>query len=162
MNLIEDIKVLAENCDEAKKYLELDTTKYCIKLIDYWIPSISDTDDSHNFHPNGECGCIELDDDYLFDIRCNHLMWATGYCEYLPGVYGQHSDSDFLIDTLLDNDVMTIEEWEEHPSDILIYGNHKGGICCKLLTCYINPDYLYTKYSTFFQGPVWNFLPEPV
>ena len=88
MNLIEDIKVLAENCDEAKKYLELDTTKYCIKLIDYWIPSISDTDDSHNFHPNGECGCIELDDDYLFDIRCNHLMWATGYCEYLPGVYG--------------------------------------------------------------------------
>ena len=70
MNLIEDIKVLAENCDAAKKYLELDTTKYCVELIGYWIAS-EPCDTENNFHPNGKCGCVELDDDYLFGIRCN-------------------------------------------------------------------------------------------
>jgi hypothetical protein len=56
------------------------------------------------FHPNGECGCISLFDEYMFGIRCNHLMWAEGWLE------------------------------DEDQSDaILIYGNHKGEVVTKLI-----------------------------
>ena len=33
------------------------------------------------FHPNGNCGCILVEDDYIFGIRCNHLIWVEGSCE---------------------------------------------------------------------------------
>ena len=70
-------------------------TAYSIKEVD-----IYDT----TFHPNGECGCISLFDEYMFGIRCNHLMWAEGWIE------------------------------DEDQSDaILIYGNHKGEVVTKLI-----------------------------
>lgn len=44
-------------------------------------------------------GCITLNDDSKFGIRCNHFMWAEGWIE---GAENNHA--------------------------ILVYGNHKGGL----------------------------------
>lgn len=57
-----------------------------------------------SFHPTGPCGCFELEDDYFINIRCDHLMWADGWCE--------------CTDELVHCD----------PSDpvLFIFGNHKG------------------------------------
>jgi hypothetical protein len=57
------------------------------------------------FHPNGECGCIELDDDYFLDIRCNHLIWMDGNVE----------DKD----------------WSKA---VLVCGNHKWSMEARLIT----------------------------
>ena len=35
-----------------------------------------------SFHPNGKCGCVDMGDDYIFGIRCGHLIWFEGKCEY--------------------------------------------------------------------------------
>lgn len=35
-----------------------------------------------SFHPNGDCGCILSDDEYVFGIRCNHLIWMDGEDEH--------------------------------------------------------------------------------
>ena len=64
--------------------------------------------DEFNFHPNGKCGCIEMNDDYLFGIRCNHFMWADGYLEHRPFYQTESSEENPLNDC------------------IMIYGNHKG------------------------------------
>ena len=77
------------------------------------------------FHPNGNCGCILLDDAYAFGIRCDHLMWAEGNCE---GVEGFWTDDDHKIaDEKLGR--------KEHNiyNAILVYGNHKGGLFVNLL-----------------------------
>lgn len=64
-----------------------------------------------NFHPNGDCGCIELNDDYLGNIhneevwlRCDHLMWCDGWVE------------------------------NEDNNCVLLYGNHKGSFTMYLIT----------------------------
>ena len=66
-----------------------------------------------SFHPNGKSGVILLNDDYFFNIRCDHLMWAEGFVEgtesFMQGIKG--------------NDA------------ILVYGNHKGCLEVELLTC---------------------------
>ena len=62
-----------------------------------------------NFHPNGKCGCVEMNDDYLFGIRCNHFMWADGKLEYPP---------------FYETDEDTVKNgWDDC---VMIYGNHKG------------------------------------
>ena len=53
-------------------------------------------DNSADFHPDGGCGCILSNDDYVFGIRCNHLIWMTGEHEtHGPGVLlvGNHKGS---------------------------------------------------------------------
>ena len=35
-------------------------------------------DNTADFHPDGGSGCILSNDDYVFGIRCNHLIWMTG------------------------------------------------------------------------------------
>ena len=64
--------------------------------------------DEFNFHPNGKCGCIEMDDDYLFGIRCDHFMWADGELEYRPFY-------------------LTKDE-EDSDRCVMVYGNHKGSL----------------------------------
>ena len=39
------------------------------------------------FHPNGKTGCITVDDDYIFGIRCDHLVWIEGYSEVFGNGY---------------------------------------------------------------------------
>ena len=36
--------------------------------------------EDNTFHPK-KCGCLEVNDDYKFGIRCNHLVWIEGYTE---------------------------------------------------------------------------------
>ena len=54
------------------------------------------------FHPNGNCGCILVEDDYIFGIRCDHLIWVEGSCEDI--------------------------ECEDGKDVIIVFGNHKGSI----------------------------------
>lgn len=61
---------------------------------------IINVNEETTFHPNGFCGAILLNDEYFFNLRCNHLMFADGYLEE---------------DSNLNN----------HAS-VYIYGNHKG------------------------------------
>lgn len=52
-------------------------------------------DETDGFHPTNS-GCIKLDDSYLFDIRCDHLIWI-----------------DF-------------DDYEANARKTLLIGNHKG------------------------------------
>lgn len=64
----------------------------------------SDTGESIGFHPTGPCGCILLNDEYFYDIRCEHLIFIEGWIE------GYGGDA------------------------ILLIGNHKGGMIQQLIT----------------------------
>lgn len=92
---MEDIEKLALCSEMANKYGR-----------NYEIVDFSDFKDRHEdltFHPNGNCGCLLLNDDYAFGIRCDHLMWAEGTFEY------------------------------ENGDAILIWGNHKGILYAEFL-----------------------------
>jgi len=81
--------------------------------------------DDLSFHPNGNCGCILLDDDYAFGIRCDHLMWAEGKCEGIERFWTENEHK------------IAEEKYERNEYDvynaILVYGNHKGSLYIKLL-----------------------------
>lgn len=66
------------------------------------------------FIPNGKCGCIVIDDDYLFGIRCNHLMWMEGKVRknFLVKHCGAEPDDSL----------------PEHccVKCLMVFGNHKG------------------------------------
>lgn len=62
-----------------------------------------DDEVKYGFHPDGRSGCINLNDDYLFGIRCDHLIWMTGEHEYFAG------------------------------RGVLLLGNHKGILTLKYL-----------------------------
>lgn len=119
----EDIIKLSEASSLVKKMLE---EKRKIALINQedFMPDASgfDSRDPFTFHPNGNCGCCQANDDYMFGIRCNHLMWAEGFCE---------GGESFWSDLNLENDD---PEWKDDC--VLIYGNHKGFFIMKLLVFY--------------------------
>lgn len=106
--LKEDLEKLAQESQFAKEFL---TSKRgeCkeVELIEI---GVIEGLGEFSFHPNGKCGCVELDDDYMFGIRCNHLMWSEGDYEgtesFLPHKEGKA---------------------------ILVYGNHKGFFVMKVL-----------------------------
>ncbi len=53
-------------------------------------------DNNSAFHPDGCSGCILSNDEPVFGIRCNHLIWMTGDHETDgPGVLlvGNHKGS---------------------------------------------------------------------
>jgi len=75
-----------------------------------------------SFHPTGKCGCIELGDDYIFGIRCSHLLWADGTCEELS----DYCDDEEIIDDE--------ESYDPNYSDtVMIMGNHKGNTWLKVI-----------------------------
>ena len=106
MKIEESIVKLAVVSKYAKQFVEKG---------DYEIFDIRNFDgvykDCLSFHPNGNCGCIEVNDDEMFGIRCNHLIWAEGFCE---------SIEPFLIG-------------KNGKTVILVYGNHKGTLVVKML-----------------------------
>lgn len=76
------------------------------------------------FHPNGKCGCISLGDDYLFGIRCDHLIWFEGNCEGLESFWKAEDRGSFgFITPLTDEDFKAI----------MVCGNHKGIYLQKLI-----------------------------
>lgn len=115
---MEDIEKLALCSEMAKKY---GSSYELVEIADCFGYKVDDL----TFHPNGKSGCILLDDDYAFNIRCDHLMWAEGWCE---------PNEKFWTE----NDHKIAEkkfELGEHDvyNTILIYGNHKGSLYIKLL-----------------------------
>jgi hypothetical protein len=99
---------LQQVSEMAKKFTDIN------KVRVYTLYDDRDTDfrkvDQFSFHPNGKCGCIELNDDDCFGIRCNHLMWAEGSCEGYEYFFNEEGyDSD-----------------ETRENVIIVYGNHKG------------------------------------
>lgn len=69
-----------------------DKPKYLLDVFGWYEegPTGADT-----FHPKN-AGCIVLSDDYLFGIRCDHLIWID------------------------------YEDWEDNAPKTLLIGNHKG------------------------------------
>lgn len=105
----DDIKKLAGHCGLAADFAK----RRWFKVIDL-MGTYEHYEDDVSFHPDGECGCVELDDDSLFGIRCDHLMWATGNTEGTDGFY-------------------TYPPKVNDRLGILLYGNHKGTLVVKLL-----------------------------
>ncbi len=78
LGLVYDLIKLAKQSTMAFKHLLDDVEVITLTEVD------EDSDfnpEDCSFHPNGKCGCIALDDDYIFGIRCNHLIWFEGDCE---------------------------------------------------------------------------------
>ena len=107
MGIKESFQKLSEVSDMAKQMLEQTSTRIVLLRSNYGTYT-----NEFSFHPNGKGGCINLENEYMFGIRCDHLMWSEGEVE---GV------EDFM-------------EGIENTNVILIFGNHKGSFCEELLT----------------------------
>ena len=115
---MEDIEKLAICSEMARNY----GSNYEIIDVEEYNKLYVDT---LSFHPNGNCGCILLDDDYAFGIRCNHLIWAEGDCEGIE-YFWTEDDHNIAEEKSKRN------EYDVYKS-ILVCGNHKGGLSTKLL-----------------------------
>ena len=100
MDIRDDIVTLAGHSDLAKGML-----RKIDKVAIDTIVAPGKCGDDMPFHPNGRSGCVVTGDDYLFGIRCDHLMWAEGWVE------------DPLADA------------------IMLFGNHKGTLVIRLIVC---------------------------
>ncbi len=113
--MVNALKILSEVSEVAHKYYRNGGTNW--KLYNVIEDEQLNTENvikgnEIDFHPNGKSGCILLDDDYFFGIRCDHLMWMEGFCECSTedtngGVEGDNS--------------------------IMLIGNHKGALKIKIL-----------------------------
>lgn len=84
-NYLNDFITLAKYSDMAEEMIKSDKNVYVTEVKS----TILDSD----FHPNGKCGCIELNDEYFLGIRCDHLMWTEFWTENdfnIILVYGNH------------------------------------------------------------------------
>lgn len=97
MNIEKDMQILAMSSEVAK---ELHKSGKEIIVQQVYI----NDDEDFTFHPNGHCGCVLLEDEYIFGIRCDHLIWMEGWCEI-----------------------------EAKGDSILVLGNHKGHTVTKLI-----------------------------
>lgn len=78
-----DMEVLATHSEFASKYSKKGFTiddlsghpTKLLSLFGYYDWGYESTDD---FHPT-DSGCIRLDDDWMFDFRCDHLIWIDYY-----------------------------------------------------------------------------------
>jgi len=108
MNISESYKKLSKYSDLVETITSGNTSRIVSLRGIYGVQTEEIT-----FHPNGKCGCIELNDEEMFGIRCNHLMWAEGFVEgtesFMQGINRNEA--------------------------ILVYGNHKGSLEVELLTC---------------------------
>ena len=108
MNNVETLIKLSEYSDVVKQVLSKDPNKLVkVHITRFYemryVKPIS-------FFPNGNCGCVELNDDHAFGIRCDKLIWIEG----------------------------SIEETQRYAVKIkkalLVYGNHKGSLESRLIT----------------------------
>lgn len=122
-----DLEKLAEVSDMAKLFVD---NEKCELTEIFNMGETNEPDFS--FHPNGKCGCIELHDDYLFGIRCDHLMWAEGLCEGMESCF---RDVDYSNGEVDENGFAVMSETYSKTTGntILLYGNHKGSFYMKLL-----------------------------
>ena len=108
------IKDLLDKSPMAKRLYE----NYDLEVREGGIPEIYDEKEL-SFHPNGDCGCLEINDDYFYGIRCDHLIWIDGTCEGVEDFWNK-------------KDLMGLPNGEE-LNMILTIGNHKGETTCQYL-----------------------------
>ena len=118
----ESLLELAKQSKMFREHFKNKKNKFTIVNLYSNVETIDTTELS--FHPNGQCGCIELDDDNLLGIRCNHWMWAEGTCEGIENFW-KDCDRDFWY--------FHTEFVKEPYQAIMFYGNHKGTLVIKLL-----------------------------
>ncbi len=114
MEIEKSLIILAEHSEVANKIVDkkLPLTLR-IREVDGSLPEILPFHlNDLTFHPTGKCGCIELKDEEMFGIRCNHLMWMDGRMEEIE---------PFIND-------------DEERDVILVFGNHKGGFRVRLIS----------------------------
>ena len=116
---MKEIEILAMFSENASKYYKVCEMEV-VDLDDY-----TGYEGGISFHPNGRCGCILMDDESLFGIRCNHLMWADGKCE---GIEEFWTDTDHMIA----NEKMKNNDYSSYNA-VLLYGNHKGTLWEKMV-----------------------------
>lgn len=83
-NYLNDFMTLAKYSDMANEMVASERNVYVIEGRDI---------NGYDFHPTGNCGCIELNDEYMFGIRCDHFMWTEFWSEddfNVILVYGNH------------------------------------------------------------------------
>ncbi len=120
IGLIRDLIKLAKHSPMANKYI-LHEVEVVNLANSNEAPEFNQEDFS--FHPNGKCGCIRMGDDYLFGIRCEHLIWMEGNCEGLESFWNGGDDMD-----LTANDPIRTGH-----NVIVVSGNHKGYFMQKLI-----------------------------
>lgn len=111
---------LAEHSEYAKEMLDVNDNPLLVTIFD----SSNFPLEELTFHPNGKCGCVQLDDEYMFGIRCNYLMWAEGSVEGTELFWKK-------IKKRIGFEIKNREPFFRNC--IMIYGNHKGGMIMKLL-----------------------------
>lgn len=121
LELVYDLIKLAKQSKMAFKHLDNDFEVIPIANIDDE-PVFNQED--LTFHPNGKCGCISVGDDYIFGIRCEHLIWFEGNCEGLESFW---TEKDCTYPTKCDNPLNHV------CHAIMICGNHKGNYQQKLI-----------------------------
>ncbi len=131
IDLEKDLQTLAKSSVMACKLL--DNEVELIPLETNPSEEMSFNQEDFAFHPNGNCGCITMGDDYIFGIRCNHLMWMEGNCEGLEDFWNA-------------NDHQVLEKTQDQDElfhAILITGNHKGLFMQKLIVFHAKEDDQY-------------------
>lgn len=135
-----DFEKLASQSPMAHHYQQM---KYDLEEILHPNFSGSYSDISQfDFHPNGISGCIISDDDYIFGIRCDHLMWMEGFVEDIYGDHANYGYTDEEINNIQSEGSISSEsksfdypvatEYGAFPV-ILLIGNHKGTIIMELI-----------------------------
>ena len=108
MNNVESLMKLSEYSDVVKQVL----SKGSNNLVNVHITRFRESRHVKpvSFSPNGNCGCIELNGDHAFGIRCNKLIWIEG----------------------------SIEETKRYAVNLrkalLVYGSHNGVLESRLIT----------------------------
>lgn len=83
---------------------------YIVTVSDEFLsPNVFET----KFHPSGNTGCIVSNDEYIFGIRCNHLIWIEGWSEVFGSGYfvvGNHKGRTVtkfvgLVKSAIDDDI---------------------------------------------------------
>ena len=83
------------------------------------------------FHPKDVTGVIQLRDDYMFGLRCDHLVYIEGI-SHLYGITLHYDDRDYVnakeFLKYLDN-----VKGECVHNSILLIANHKGSLVLRLI-----------------------------
>jgi len=126
----EDSKKLATVSKMAKNNLDCDVEVVELNQGDY-LKYLNE----FSFHPNGNTGCILSNDDYMFGIRCDHLIWIEGWCEGVEKFWTEKDDEyrakaysrEPKFTEHLGYDVRDIVDCEDRVYNaIMVLGNHKG------------------------------------
>lgn len=132
MDLIESMQLLAKYSNFAKRIYKYG--KFVVITIFEENGNITEnycTDKEFGFHIGKNAGIVALNDEYIFDIRCEHLQWTEGWIEY---DLDSNEPNLCMLKTLDKNGkIKNSESPDGNVNAIMISGNHKGSFVQKLI-----------------------------